>query len=106
MKNICVPIVEREDNIEMDRKRIGCDGVDWFNWLSIGSSCGPVNTVMNLRGSINGRKVLDQLLRRVSTRVRERERMCVYTSPQRLNIRPMCMLFPNSHALSNTPIEI
>jgi hypothetical protein len=29
-----------EDNTEMDLREIGCEGMDWIVWLSVGSSGG------------------------------------------------------------------
>jgi hypothetical protein len=42
------------DNIKMDLKEIKHYGADWIlNWLGIRSSCGLVNTVMNLWVPLN-----------------------------------------------------
>jgi hypothetical protein len=48
------------NNIKMDLREIGWDGVDWFD---LAEDTGPwralVNTVMNLRGSIKCWEVLE-----------------------------------------------
>jgi hypothetical protein len=48
------------DNIKMDLREIGCEGVEWIHLAQTkGKWQALVNMVMNLLGSIKGGKLLD-----------------------------------------------